>query len=75
MYNKLTKDYKYYFRSSRIGRTSGWVNTPQTLKADMVVDFEGKAGSYRDNVSVKVSTNGISNGLNFLVITSAWYLF
>ena len=41
----------------------------------MQVDFEGKAGSYRDNVTVTVSSNGITNGLNFLVITSNWYLF
>lgn len=41
----------------------------------MQIDFEGKAGSYRKNVSVTVSTPSIDNGLNFLVVTSSWSLF
>lgn len=77
VYNYLTKDFKYYFRSSEFIRYwyNGWYNSPQTIKTNMLIDFEGKAGSYRDNVSLTVDTNSISNGLNFLIITSQWSLF
>ena len=41
----------------------------------MKVDLEGKAGSYRKKVDVTVKAPSITDGLNFLVITSSWSLF
>ena len=41
----------------------------------MMVDLEGKAGSYRDNVSITVKNSLPTGSHNFLVISSAWSLF
>ena len=41
----------------------------------MSIDLEGKAGSYRTNVSVTVAGTLPTGSHNFLVISSAWSLF
>lgn len=38
--------------------------------------FQGKAGSYRNNVTVTVVSSSVtSNYLSFVVISSSWMLF
>ena len=76
IYNLLTKDYKYLYRNSGFYRNPGWVTAGANNQASMLVDFQGKAGSYRNNVTVTTSTSGVStNYMSYIVITSAWSLF
>ena len=74
-YNKLTKDYKYYYRDQYYRRYTGWQNGPVNEYTTMSVDLEGKAGSYRNNVSISVAGTLPTGNHNFLVISSAWSLF
>ena len=75
-YNKLTKDYKYMYRSADYIRSSSWSVAGSSNQAAMTVDMQGKAGSYRDNVSLTISTSGVStNLLSYVVISSSWWLF
>ena len=76
IYNKLTKITTYLFRTSQYYRGSSWISNGNGLQASTLVDFEGKAGSYRNNVSVNVENGGwLYTGDNYLVITSSWSLF
>ena len=74
-YNQLTKDIKYYYRNQYYRRSSGWQSTAVNEETTMLIDLEGKAGSYRDNVTVTVSGSLPTGSYNFLVISSAWSLF
>lgn len=74
VYNTLTKDYKYYYRGTQRQKAPS-SNANLNSNSNLMVDFEGKAGSYRRNVTVTVSASSITNGVNFLVISSAWSLF
>lgn len=75
VYNELTKDTKYYYRNQYYRRHSGWRSTPYNEQSTMQIDLEGKAGSYRNNVSITVTGNINTGSHNFLVISSAWSLF
>ena len=73
-YNKLTKDFKYYFRGSEISRSAG-SDSAQNNHPDFMVGFKGKAGSYQDSVTISVNASApIPDGLNFIVIVSEWSL-
>ena len=74
-YNELTKDIKYYYRDQYYRRYSGWQSTAVNERTSMLVDLEGKAGSYRSNVTVTVAGTLPTGSHNFLVISSAWSLF
>ena len=74
-YNELTKDYKYYYRNQYYIRYYGWDSAPVNEQTSMMIDLEGKSGSYRNNVSITVANSLPTGSHNFLVISSAWSLF
>jgi hypothetical protein len=53
-YSLLTKDWQYYYSSSSYRASSGWTSSPNGQIATMAADISGKAGAYRNNVSVVV---------------------
>lgn len=76
VYNKLTKDYVYKYRSSQLDRNPSWVTAGANNNANLYVNFRGKAGSYRSNVTVAVDSSAVTvNQLSFIVISSSWSLF
>lgn len=76
IYNKLTKDYKYLYRNSGFYRNPSWVGAGANNQATMTVDFQGKAGSYRNNVTITVSSSSVStNYQSYVAIASTWSLF
>ncbi len=57
-------------------RNPSWVVAGANNNANLYVNFQGKAGSYRSNVSVAVSSSTVTtNQLSFIVISSSWSLF
>jgi hypothetical protein len=46
------------------------------LQGSMTVDFQGKAGSYRQNVTLNIQCPGVSTSYpNYILISSAWSFF
>lgn len=74
-YNQLTKDYTYSY-SGRYYRTwSYWTNSVSN-DTSFYADITGKAGSYRNNVTVYVSNPSIVLGANsFVILCTGWSLF
>ena len=66
-YNLLTKDYTYDY-SGRYYRT--WSSWDSSIPNDSTfyADITGKAGSYRNNVSIYVSNPSIHTGANSFII-------
>lgn len=81
MYNKLTKDYKYYYMKNAFNRWSWGTgasanNVTSVLNPGLYVDFGGRAGSYRTNVTVYVANNNRNTGdFSFLCISTSWSFF
>lgn len=76
VYNKFTKVFTYYHRNSGFTRNPSWADLQTTQDTAMTVDFQGKAGSYRQNMSLNVvATNVLTGQNNYLVISSAWSFF
>jgi hypothetical protein len=76
-YNLLTKDYNYIY-SGRYYRTwSSWITFSSiTSDGNFYADISGKAGSYRNNVSVYVDNPSITTGVNsFILLCTQWSLF
>ena len=74
-YNLLTKDYTYDY-SGRYYRT--WSSWDSSIPNDSTfyADITGKAGSYRNNVSIYVSNPSINTGANsFIILCTNWSLF
>lgn len=77
-YNKLTKDILYMFRSTRFTRVSGWTSITSYSQPTMQIDMPGRAGSYRNNVTVTVSQNAgyiNTNDISYVTVVSSWSLF
>lgn len=71
-YNQLTKDFNliyatnYYYRSS-------FTTSPQWVNSSIYVDMQGKAGSYRKNVTVNIwNQYSYTNYYTFLCIVTSW---
>lgn len=81
VYNKLTKDYKYYYMKNAFERWSWGTgasanNVTSVLKSSLYVDFGGRAGSYRSNVTVYINNSNINTGdFSFLCISTSWSFF
>lgn len=78
IYNTLNKDTKYLYRSSAFYRDSGWVSITSYNQPTMMVDMPGRAGSYRNNVSITVAQNAgniVVNDISYVTVVSAWSLF
>lgn len=76
IYNTLTKVYTYKYRNSGFTRDPTWAILTSTLSTTMEVNFEGKAGSYKQNVTVSVDSADITlSQISYVVMSSAWSLF
>lgn len=77
IYNTLTKVFTYKYRNSGFTRNPGWAILGSTLSTTMSVNFEGKAGSYKQNVSITVDSTSVNINpqTSYLVMSSAWSLF
>lgn len=63
-------------RNSGIYRNPGWVGAGGNNDGYTNISLQGKAGSYRDNVTINVASSSIStNYLSYIVISSSWLLF
>lgn len=74
-YNKLTKDYNYYYMKDAFYRNSyNWVTgVASFINAGLYVEFGGKAGSYKKNVTIRVyNTNKNIADYSFLCISTSW---
>lgn len=72
-YNTLTKTFNLIYGTSYQQRSNGWATTPSYVDASLYVDMEGKAGSYRQNVTVYINdANENGNYYSFLCFTTSW---
>lgn len=54
-------------------RTSWPNNVATVLKTALYVDFGGRAGSYKNNVTISIeNTRKYTSGLSFLCISTSW---
>jgi hypothetical protein len=57
-------------------RNTNFISAGANNQPTITVDFQGKAGSYRTNVSVTMYSSSVSTNYNsFVVISSSWSLF
>lgn len=76
IYNKLTKDYFYMYRNTGFYRNTNFISEGSNNQPSITVDLQGKAGSYRNNVSVTMYSASVSTSYtSYVVISSSWYLF
>jgi hypothetical protein len=76
-YNLLTKDYTYSYSGTYSRPGSNWITSGGiTSNANFYADISGKAGSYRNNVSVYVNNPSITLGANsFILLCTQWSFF
>ncbi len=81
VYNKYTKDYKYYqmkdgFRRFSWGYGAAVNNVTSVINANLFVDFGGRAGSYKKNVSINVfNPSKVPGDFSFLCISTSWSFY
>ena len=75
-YKIVDKDFTFSYSGSYYRTWTSWTNSI-TSNANFYADITGKAGAYRNNVSVFVSnTGGISTGASsYIVLCTQWSLF
>lgn len=75
-YSTITKDYTYSYSGNYYRVSTSWTNSVPT-DASFYADVTGKAGSYRNNVSVFVdNAGGINTGANsYVMLCTNWSLF
>jgi len=71
-YNKLTKDYNLVYSTGTILRNS-WSGSPNYVSSSLSIDMQGKAGSYRKNVTFNMwNQNAYTGYYTFLGIVTTW---
>ena len=72
-YNKLTKDYNYYYMKDAFYRNNWVVGVTGLMNSGLSVNFGGKAGSYRKNVTININnSNKYTGDFSFLCISTSW---
>lgn len=78
VYNKYSKDYKFYYMNDAFVRSS-WgyqAEIAGVLKPTLFVDFGGRAGSYRNNMTINIFNNVKNTGdFSFLCISTSWSFY
>jgi len=75
-YNEITKDIVFNCANSYYRVWYNWITSLATTYASMQGDMEGKAGSYRTNVSITVYNPTITGGgLSFVFLCTQWSFF
>ena len=75
VYNKLTKDYEFLYSDRHYRQWNYWY-TSLSVYSGLYADIVGKAGSYKQNVSVNVYNPSISVGsTSYLFMCTQWSLF
>ncbi len=81
VYNKLTKDYKFYYMNDAFVRWSWGFgaasnNVTSVTNANLFVDFGGRAGSYRKNMTINIfNPNKNTGDFSFLCIATSWSFY
>jgi hypothetical protein len=71
-YNRLTKDFNLIYCTNYDLRI-GWNTSPTWQSSSIYVDMQGKAGSYRQNVTVNVwNQYSYTSQYTFLGICTSW---
>ncbi len=74
-YNLLTKDYTYDYSGRYYRVWYDWLSSVSTYSS-FYADITGKAGSYRNNVSIYVYNPSINTGASsFIILCTNWSLF
>lgn len=75
-YNQISKDIVFNCANSYSRIWNSWSNAIPAVSANMQADMEGKAGSYRTNVSITVYNPSITlSGLSFVFLCTQWSFF
>lgn len=75
-YDLLTKDWQFVSAYNFYRQWNYWIPTPNGVLSTFGADIQGKAGSYRNNVSIAVYNNGIQlGGKTFLFLSTQWSFF
>ena len=75
IYNTLTKLYNFKYSARYYRAWNNWYTSLSNYAA-LLADIDGKAGSYKDNVTVTVYNPTISTGgTSFLFMSTQWSLF
>lgn len=75
-YDMLTKEWQYTFASNYYRFWTSWYPGSSGYVSTMAADISGKAGSYRNNVSVTIYDYSIQiGGLTFAFISTQWSFF
>lgn len=75
-YNLITKDWLFSYAGQYYRGSGSWSAAATGVVASMGTDIQGKAGSYRTNVSVVVYNSGIvTGGKSFLILSTQWSFF
>jgi len=76
VYNNLTKDYKFYYGKNAFHRNSWPGPSPINVNRDLYISFGGRAGSYRNNVSININNpNKYTGDYSFLCISTSWSFY
>jgi len=76
VYDRVTKDFTFNYAGYFYRNWNYWINTPATTQIAMAGDMLGKAGSYRNNVSITVDyPSPQTGGLTFLLLCTQWSFF
>ena len=75
VYDKVTKNYDLLYSGRHYRQWNYWT-TSVSASAALTADIVGKAGSYRQNVSINVYNPTISTGdSSYLLMSTQWSLF
>lgn len=78
-YSNINKDWLFSSAETFQRTSSSWLSNPSssgTLLSLMGADITGKAGAYRNNVTVLVYNNGIqTGGQSFVMLCTQWSFF
>ena len=75
-YDLLTKDWQFTSANNYYRQWNYWIPSPNGVISTLGADIQGKAGSYRNNVSIAVYNSGIQQGgRTFLFLSTQWSFF
>jgi hypothetical protein len=76
LYNRLTKDWSFTYSGDFYRTSSAWTSTSASPDVNLAADITGKAGAYRQNVSIAVYyTQPTSASKAFVILSTQWSFF
>ena len=75
-YNKLNKDWSFEYANRWYRNSGNYYTSPSHTQVNLGADIVGKAGSYRNNVSVSVYNSYTQTGASsFVILSTKWSFF